>query len=241
MSFEHLSLKKAAAFVRMDERELRHAARRGEIPHSKRGDDLFFERRMLEEWNQRRIMGLPAVKLAPEHVLATNSERSRTDSPDAVVQELLARGAVEACLQSRTKPAVLRDMVAISDATGNLFDPALLLSGREEREAAASTAVGGGAAFLHARFHDPYLAAESFISLARTPSPIFFGAQDGEGTDIFFLVCCTDHSKHLHALARLCLLVHGTGLLDSLRAAAGADEMRELVSAAENEWLGANV
>lgn len=241
MSFEHYPLKKAAAYVRMDERELRHAARRGEIQHSKRGDDLFFERRMLDEWNQRRIMGLSAGKLAAEHVIVTNSERARTEGRDAVVQELLARGAVEPCLASKTKPGVLRDMVALSDATGNLFDPALLLSELEAREEAASTAVGGGAAFLHARFHDPYLAAESFISLARTPSPVFFGAQDGEGTDIFFLVCCTTHAQHLHALARLCLLVHGTDLLDALRAAPDADAMRKIVQDAENEWLGAHI
>ena len=240
MPFEYYPLKKAAAHVRIDERELRHVAQRGEIQHLRRGDDFFFERKILDEWSQRRILGLSAAKLAPGHRETTNAARARTEGRDAIVQELLARGAVEACLPSKTKPAVLRDIVAASDKTGMLFDPEALVSELVAREEAASTAVGGGAAFLHARFHDPYLAAESFISLARTPGPIFFGAQDGEGTDIFFLVCCTDQSQHLHALARLCLLVHGTGLLDSLRAAGNAEEMKALVAAAEDEWLGAN-
>ena len=240
MAFEFMPLKKAAAHARIDERELRHVAQRGEIQHLKRGDDFFFERRVLDEWSQRRILGLPPAKLAPQHRQTTSDARAVNDGRDAIVQELLSRGVVEPAMQSKTKPAVLRDIVALSDATGNLFDPAALLSELAAREEAASTAVGGGAAFLHARFHDPYLAAESFISLARTPNPIFFGAQDGEGTDIFFLVCCTDQRQHLHALARLCLLVHGTDLLDNLRAAPDAESMSALVAAAENEWLGAN-
>ena len=240
MPFEYYPLTKAAAHVHVDERELRHAAQRGEIQHLKRGDGFFFERKMLDEWAQRRIMGLPSSKLAAAHRERTASERVRTAGRDAVVQDLLAKGAVEPCMASKTKPGLLRDIVELSDRTGNLFDPAALLSELEAREEAGSTAVGGGAAFLHARFHDPYLAAESFITLARTPSPLFFGAQDGEGTDIFFLVCCTDHAQHLHALARLCILVHGTGLLESIRAAETAEDILRVVAAAEDGWLGAN-
>ena len=68
--------------------------------------------------------------------------------------------------------------------------------------------------------------------------PVFFGSQDGEGTDLFFLICCTDHTLHLHILARLCLLAHASALLDDLRAATDAETMHTLLKTAEEEFLG---
>ena len=107
----------------------------------------------------------------------------------------------------------------------------------DAREEVASTAAGGGVAFLHPRYHDPYLFQETFLALGRTARPVFFGAQDGTATDLFFLICCTDHTLHLHILARLCLLAHGTPLLENLRAAEDAAAMHAALKAAEDEFL----
>ena len=65
-----------------------------------------------------------------------------------------------------------------------------------------------------------------------------FGAPDDEGTDIFFLINCTDRKLHLHVLARLCLLAHGTTLLADLRAAPDAASMLSVLKAAEDSLLG---
>ncbi len=99
--------------------------------------------------------------------------------------------------------------------------------------------MGGGAAFLHVKFHDEYLVSESFLCLGKTVRPVFFGAPDGEGSDIFFLLNCTDRRLHLYALARLCLLAHGTTLLADIRAAADAESMLGCLRAAEESLLGA--
>jgi len=67
---------------------------------------------------------------------------------------------------------------------------------------------------------------------------VFFGSQDGEGTDLFFLICCTDHALHLHILARLCLLSHASTLLADLRTAPDAESMHSILKAAEDDFLG---
>ena len=156
---------------------------------------------------------------------------------DVLVESLFRPEWIEPSLASRTNPAVLRDMVALAAATGMLFDDASFLREIEAREAVASTAMEGGAAFLHARYHDPYLCSESFVVFGRTVQPIFFGAQDGEQTDLFFLICCMEDTLHLHTLARLCMLAHGTLLLSDLRAATTAEEMYGVLCHAERELL----
>ena len=231
-----LTLQQAAKHIRIPERELFHLVQREEIPFQRRGDEVLFEKRQLNEWVQRRILGLPSETLLAHH-RGGIADRTAQASEDTLVERLFHPGWIEPALGSRTKPAVLRDMVALALKTGRLYDDAALLQELEARESAASTAIGGGAAFLHARYHDPYLASESFVVLGKTVSQIFFGAQDGEETDLFFLICCTDDALHLHTLARLCMLAHGSTMLPDLRAAATAEEMFQILSRAEHELL----
>ena len=120
--------------------------------------------------------------------------------------------------------------------SGFVYDTEGLFKELVAREAAASTAIGEGVALLHPRFHDPYMFEESFIAYGRSARPIFFGAPDGEGTRHFFLVCSADHEMHLHILARLAILAHGTDLLERLDAATAPEEVPEAIAAAEREY-----
>lgn len=236
MSHEMMDLHKAAQHLHMEENELKHFAQREEVPSVKRGDAYFFEHRLLDEWAQRRMVSLAPRKLTGEHRLAMD-ERRRAQGEDMLVSRLLLKAAIEPAITAHNRGGVLRDMTDLAVSTDLVYDPDLLFHELVAREEAASTAVGGGAAFLHARFHDPYMVQESFIALGRSVRPVFFGSQDGQGTDIFFLICCTDHVQHLHVLARLCLLAHGTHLLQDLREAPDAETMYALFEAAEGAFL----
>lgn len=231
-----LTLQQAARHIRIPERELFHLVQREEIPYQRRGEEILFEHRLLDDWAQRRILGLPSKSLAQHHREET-ADRTSAASEDVLVERLFRPEWIDPALSSRTKPSVIRDMVALAMSTGQLYDDAILQREIEERENASSTAVGGGAAFLHARYHDPYHASESFVVLGKTIQHIFFGAQDGEETDLFFLICCTDAALHLHTLARLCMLAHGTMLLSDLRAATTAEEMYRILCNAESGLL----
>jgi len=238
MPHRTLNLQQAARYIRITERELNHLVLRDEVPFQRRGDELVFEKRLLYDWCQRRILGLPK-KLLTDHHRDAVSDRTREAPEDALVPRLFRPEWMLPELASRTKPAVLRDMVALATSTGLLYDEVAFLRELEDRESVASTAVGGGAAFLHTRFHDPYYAADSFVVLGRTQQHIFFGAQDGEETDLFFLVYCTDDALHLHTLARLCMLAHGNSLFTDLRLAADGEEMYRILEHAERELLKA--
>jgi mannitol/fructose-specific phosphotransferase system IIA component (Ntr-type) len=234
-----LSLRQAARHIRIPERELFHLVQREEIPYLRQGDDVVFEHRVLDDWAQRRILGLPGRTLSKEHREATASATGNRNSEDILVERLFRPEWIDPALPSRTKPGVIRDMVTLAVSTGLLYDDAAFQREIEAREEADSTAIGGGAAFLHARYHDPYCASDSFVVLGKTVQHIFFGAQDGEQTDLFFLICCTDDALHLHTLSRLCLLAHGTPLLPDLRAATTAEEMHHTLLLAERELLKA--
>ena len=236
MPHKILSLEQAARHIRIPERELFHLVQRGEIPCQRRGEEVLFEHRLLDDWAQRRLLGLP-TKCLTEHHREETADRSRLASEDVLVEHLFRPDWINPALTSRTKPSVLRDMVALAVSTGLLYDDAALQREIEERENVSSTAIGGGAAFLHARYHDPYQSSDSFVVLGKTGQHIFFGAQDGGETDLFFLICCTDDALHLHTLARLCMLAHGTPLLSDLRAATTADEMYNMLCRAERELL----
>ena len=196
MEFGYLDLKTAAARLHMDALELKHFAQREEVPSQKRGEDFFFERRLLDEWAQRRMIGLHPRQLTDEHAHAM-SERAKSTG-EVRIADLLAIEAIAPALSAKNKGGVLRDMTELADATGKVYDKDALFKGLSEREEAASTAVGGGAAFLHVKFHDEYLVSESFLALGRTTRPVFFGAPDDGGTDLFFLINC----KALPAVAR---------------------------------------
>ncbi len=73
--------------------------------------------------------------------------------------------------------------------------------------------------------------------LGRPVQEIHFGAPDGQPTHLFFLICCQDDRLHLHTLARLCLTVQKTKLLDQLRDAPDAETMRNSLIVAEREIL----
>ena len=236
MPHKILSLQQAARHIRIPERELFHLVQREEIPFLRHGEEIAFEHRLLDEWAQRRIIGLPTKSLAAHHREAS-ADRAGLVADDILVERLFRPEWINPELTSRTKPGVIRDMVALAVTTGLLYDDATLQREVEEREAVSSTAIGGGAALLHARYHDPYQASESFVVLGKTVQHIFFGAQDGEGTDLFFLICCTDDAQHLHTLARLCMLAHGTMLFSDLRAATTSEDMYRILCLAESGLL----
>lgn len=236
MSSGAIDLKGAARLLHMDENELKHFAQRGEVAHSKQGENYVFPRRELDEWAQRRLIALAEKKLLAEH-FQDRVERRRATGGDFHTAGLLRPNAVRLDMPSRSRAGVLRDLTDLAESTGLLYDPLTLFAELQARETAGTTAIENGVALPHPKYHDPYLFAESFIAFARTEREVFFGSADGKGTDLYFLVCCADASLHLHILSRLCLLLRKTALLEALRAAATPQEACEAFTLAENGFL----
>jgi len=235
MSHETLNLKQAAEHVHLAENELKHVAQRGEIEATKRGEEWYFEHRLLDEWAQRNLLAASEKNLREQHRVMMDENR-RADRTDWGVTDLFSVATIDLAVQAKGKAGVLRDMTDLADRSGKLYDPEALYKELEAREAAASTAIGEGMALLHPRFHDPYLFEESFVVYGRSVRPVFFGAPEGEGTRHFFLVCSTNHEEHLHILARLAILAHGTDLIERLDAVETPEEVLAALRDCESEY-----
>lgn len=227
-----MDIKEAAEYLHLRPEELERLVQEGEVPFVRCGPRIMFARQEIDAWASRRILGFSFQRLGDYHRRSTT--RVHDLSPDhALMPELIKLPWVEPRLTSRTKPSVLRDLVARAELTGLLIDPGELTTRLVEREEMCSTALSGGVAMPHPPHHDPYLFVDSFIVPARCVSPIPFGAPDGLTTDLFFLVCCQDERIHLHVLARLCMLCHKTDLLLNMREAPDAESMLAAIYEAE--------
>lgn len=235
MSHEMLTLAQAAAHVHLEPNELRHVAQRGEVEATKRGDDWLFAHRALDEWAQRSLLAASARDLKAQH-RAMMDESRRAAHADWGVAELFRAETIDLSVGAKAKGGLIRDMTDLAERGGLVYDVEGLFKELVAREEAASTAIGEGVALLHPRFHDPYLFEESFVAYGRTTRPVFFGAPDGEATRHFFLVCSTDHVAHLHILARLAILAHGTDLIERLDAAEDAEAVVAAVRACEEPY-----
>ncbi len=236
MSHEFLTLQQAADHIQVDANELKHVAQRGEIDASVRGGEWYFDHVALDEWAQRHLLGGNAKAVADHH-RALNEKRRRERKPVLGVGSLLCPDAIDLFIAAKAKAGIIRDMTDLAERSGLVYDPDALFKELVAREEAASTAIGAGAAFLHPRYHDPYIFEESFVAYGRSSRPIFFGAPDGAGTRHFFLICSTDHEQHLHMLSRLALLAHGTDLIERLDVAEDASQVLAAVAETEAEFL----
>jgi PTS system nitrogen regulatory IIA component len=221
MPYRTLDLAAAADYLHVTRNELEQLLKTTEIPHQNRGGRIVFLRGELDAWASQRILGLPPKRLAAYHQKSTLGTRS-VFAHDALLPDLLQSNFIAEAMTSKTKKSVIRDLVALAEATGRVLDPADLLASVESREALCSTGLPGGLAILHCRNHQSYRFEDSFIVVGRTLQEIHFGAPDGRPTWLFFLICCQDERIHLHALARLCLIVQKTDVVSQLLAAPNA-------------------
>lgn len=236
MPHRSMNIEEAAAYLHLAPSEVAMLVKRQEIPHAKQGERIIFRRAELASWSSQRILGLSNARLAEYHTKSTASA-SAASLQDELMGHLTTANRMAPALSSRTKSSVIRDMVALAEATELVSDPRELLQTIESREQLCSTALPGGFALLHPRQHDPYMFAESFAVLGKTVQPIHFNAEDGLPTDLFFLICCQNDRLHLHTLARLCTMAQRTGMLDELRHAGSAAEMFDVIIDAEQQVI----
>lgn len=235
MSRTTFNLRQAAEHVHLEMNELKHAAQRGEVEAVEHGGDWWFEHRALDEWAQRNLLASNKKSLLRQHAAIMNESRKSHD--DWRVADLFHLSGICLSMPGKAKAGMIRDMSDLAGRTGLVYDGDALFKELMAREESASTAVGQGAAFMHPRFHDPYLFEESFIAYGRSERPVFFGAPNGEGTRHFFLICSTDHVQHLNILARLAVMAHATEFLSILDEVASTEEALYVIKAAEEGFL----
>jgi nitrogen PTS system EIIA component len=93
-------------------------------------------------------------------------------------------------------------------------------------------------ALLHPRRPLPHCLGQPLLALGKTSSGVPFGSENGQLTDIFFLICSVDDSQHLRTLARLSRLISAPGFLEAIRAAESSAEVISAVKSFEGQLVG---
>ena len=231
-----LTIDEVADYLHQSRADIERLVKFDGMPHSQRGDHVVFLRSEVDAWASQRILGLPQKRLADYHQQSTRGTKAVLHQ-DTLMPGMLRPEFIAPAMASKTKKSLLRDMVALADRTGLVMDARELLTSVEEREELCSTALPGGLALLHARFHHPYRFDRSFMVVGRTIQDIHFGAPDGRPSRLFFLICCQEDRLHLHTLARLCLMAHKTDLIPRLLDANDAQTMYDVLLDSEQTVL----
>ncbi len=136
-----------------------------------------------------------------------------------------------------TRDAVLAEFASRLEAKGAVRSASDLLARILKRETDGCTGVGHGIAIPHCRLDG--LEGE-VVGFATAETPVDFGAPDGLPVDLLFLVASPTQAAaaHLQAVARVSRLLRAPGLVDSLRRAGSAEELAEILHAADAPSMG---
>jgi APA family basic amino acid/polyamine antiporter len=167
-------------------------------------------------------------------VLTVRTPRQRTHEAFATsaaersavcrLPEFLAPGALAAELDITNKDVLFQHFA-------ETFEDALGVPAREihsalwDRERTQNTSVGHGVALPHATLNE---AERACVGVFTTTKPVDYHGPDDQPVDVFFVTICppSERETHLRLLSRIAALTLKTNLLERLREAGSADEMR---------------
>lgn len=235
MQNEYLTIGQLSAYLGWSPRFIEGLVRGERLPGLEIDGQWKFRRNDVVDWLEQKIQTLDTIRVTE---LETTMETSlladgifRTTRTDRLTSRLPLQG-IALDLPLATKFDVLRELSALAEATGLLLDREYLLTSLVDRESLCSTAIPGGVALCHPRRPIPSVILRQFLCFLRTATPIDFGAEDEEGTSVFFLLCATDARSHLHGLARLARILQGS-TLSELKSATSAESILKILAEAE--------
>jgi len=232
---EYISIGQLATYLGWSTRFIEGLVRGEHLPGFEIDGQWRFRRDDVVDWLEQKIQTLDQARVTELEDKLESSLLAdgtfRTTRTDRLTSRLPLKG-IALDVKASTKEEVLKAIATLAEATGQLFDRDHLLASLVDRESLCSTGMPGGVALCHPRRPIPSVIERQFLCFLRTAAPVDFGAEGGEGTSLFFLLCAPDDRSHLHGLARLARTLQG-GTLDSLRTAATSEEVLDTLAAAE--------
>jgi PTS system nitrogen regulatory IIA component len=190
-------------------------AERGNVPGRRIGGEWRFSLAEIHHWLEDRIGAGDEQEL--QTVEGVLNRHGQDASAKVSIAEMLPAAGVALPLEARTRSSVIAEMCELAASTGFLWDPEKMTEAVRQRETLHPTALENGVALLHPRRPLPQILAQPFLALGRTSQGLPFGAEGGQLTDLFFLICSVDDAGHLRTLARLSRLIGSPGFVEALR------------------------
>ncbi len=225
-----------ATYLHITPTQVQKLAERGNVPGRKIAGVWRFSKGEIHHWLEERIGAAGQADL--QHVQTIlDRAAANFEGANVTISELLLPEAVAIPLQARTRGSVVKAMVELAAKTGMVWDSAEIAEAVQAREKLHPTALDNGVAMLHPRRPLPHAVGQPLLALGRTSSGVPFGSENGQLTDIFFLICSIDDSQHLRTLARLSRLVASPGFLEAIRSAETAAEVITAVKEFEGQLV----
>ncbi|MCG9599003.1 fructose-specific PTS transporter subunit EIIC [Vibrio sp. Isolate25] len=136
-------------------------------------------------------------------------------------------------LKAETKEEVLKELVGMLDAAGKLESKERFLSDVWRREEIGNTGFDEGIAIPHAK-SDAVVQPSVAVGISR--KGIDYGADDGELSDVFFMLASPNNDEHHHieVLAQISTKIIEDGFVEQLKAVDTASEALELLTGTQN-------
>src|SRR5216684_188424 len=197
-----LTVKQAASFLDVPERQIHAWIDDGEIPFSREQGRIRFNQAELLEWATAR-------RLRASHELHAESAAHVPSLADA-----LALGGVHDGIEAADRASAIRAAVSLLPL-GPGADRETLVEIMLAREAAGSTAVGDGIAIPHVRAPIVQNGVQPVIALCTLSQPVH----------VVFLLATPTVNAHLQLLARLAAALHDRDFKNAVLRRAPADEI----------------
>jgi len=215
MSRDDFDLESLAKYLHLMPSQVQRMAERGGVPGRRLGGEWRFSLAEIHHWLEDRIGAADEQDL--QTVEGVLNRAATEQQPPVCIVEMMTPAGVALPLESRTRSSVIDDMCELAASTGFLWDPEKMAEAVRVRENLHPTALENGIALLHPRRPLPQILAQPLIAFGRTASGLPFGAERGQLTDLFFLICSVDDGSHLRTLARLSRLIGSPGFIEALR------------------------
>ncbi|GAA5121085.1 PTS sugar transporter subunit IIA [Luteolibacter yonseiensis] len=233
---EYINIGQLSSYLGWSPRFIEGLVRGEHLPGLEVQGQCVFRRDDVVDWLEQKIQTLDTARVTELEAKMESSLLAdgtfRTTRTDRLTSRLPLKG-IALDVPAANKTEVLHAIATTAEATGLLFDREHLLTSLVDRESLCSTAMPGGVALCHPRRPIPSIIERQFLCLVRTSAPVDFGAEDQEGTSLFFLLATPDDRSHLHGLARLARILQG-GTLDALKAAATSEDILAALAEAES-------
>ncbi|ANU38635.1 Protein-N(pi)-phosphohistidine--sugar phosphotransferase [Vibrio scophthalmi] len=137
-------------------------------------------------------------------------------------------------LKAQTKEEVLLELVELLETAGKLDNKNEFLADIWKREKIGNTGFEQGIAIPHAK---SYAVSTPAVAVGISRSGIDYGAEDGELSDVFFMLASPDGDDHHHieVLAQLSSKLIEDGFVDSLKKVETVEQALVLLTDVETE------
>ncbi len=236
-SKEYLTIGEVAGYLGWSVRFVEGLVRGEKLSAHEVNGEWRFSREELVDWLNRKLQTLDVIRIGElestleGELLADGTfQRVRADR----LSSQLPLDAIDLDVTVQSKIGVLQHLVHLAERSSKLDDREALYVSLLEREALYSTALPQGVAICHPRKPLPSAIRGYALAFLRTHQPVHFGADDGEGTYLFFLFCAPDERAHLHGLARLARILTPS-VIAALKMASSAADVLGLIHGRELE------